>query len=61
MEDLLQAIAEKPRLKALPTAVKQVKKRGKTLETPLEKPQALRVFINLFWLLWQSKIHVEYL
>ncbi len=47
MEDLLQAIAEKPRLRALPTAIKQVKKRGKPLETPLEKPQALRVFLKL--------------
>lgn len=60
MEDLLQAIAEKPRLRALPTAVKQVKKRGKTLQTPLEKPQALRVFKKKKFLLWQTKIHVEY-
>lgn len=43
VEDLLKEIAEKPRLGALQAAVKQSKKHAKTLQAPLEKPQALKV------------------
>ncbi|XP_045025807.1 LOW QUALITY PROTEIN: U3 small nucleolar RNA-associated protein 14 homolog A-like [Daphnia magna] len=43
VDDLLNVIAEKPRLGALKKAVKQAKSKSSTLKAPLEKPQALRV------------------
>nr|SVE73640.1 EOG090X08JJ [Daphnia atkinsoni] len=43
VDDLLNMIAQKPRLVALKKAVKQAKSRSSTLNAPLEKPQALRV------------------
>lgn len=50
VEDLLKAIAEKPKLGALQTAVKQSKKNARTLQAPLEKPQALRVRICIVFI-----------
>lgn len=53
VEDLLQEVSQKPRMGRLPVAVKQAKKKARTLNVPLEKPQALRVIvlksINYVW------------
>lgn len=46
VDELLEVIAQKPRLGSLQTAVKQAKKRAQTLNAPLEKPQQLRVCID---------------
>ncbi len=43
VKDLLQAMSKKPRTAVLEKSLKQAQKRGKTLEAPLEKPQAERV------------------
>nr|CAG4649451.1 EOG090X08JJ [Scapholeberis mucronata]SVE93701.1 EOG090X08JJ [Scapholeberis mucronata] len=43
VEDLLQEVSQKPRMGRLPIAVKQAKKKARTLNVPLEKPQALRI------------------
>ena len=56
VEELLKAISEKPRLSALPVAFKQLKKKGKTLEAPLEKPLALRVCI--YYYLFLTKLNL---
>lgn len=47
VEDLLKEVSLKPRMAKLTNAVKQAKKKARTLQAPLEKPQALRVLFGL--------------
>ena len=49
VNDLLKALSKKPKLAALPKAVDKAKQNGRTLDVPLEKPQALQVLLYKYF------------